>query len=130
MAGTAHPPSSSSSLLLPPPPPPPPPIPPSGYVHYDTTTTVKDVWYAGERQFVAEVVVVPRGSSSSSSSRVDDGVGWLVGLVHCAERGRTSLCIFDQEGIGRGPVARLWLKEHLPWGIHAEWASGVLVQEP
>ena len=87
--------------------------PPLGYMRLDTQTGEQCRWYAPLHTYCEEIVVVPKESESSKEDSV-----WLLAMMFDAELDKSCLGIFDGENISRGPVARLWLKTHLPHSLH------------
>eukprot|EP00793_Prasinoderma_coloniale_P007095 PRCOL_00006947-RA len=75
--------------------------PPCGYVRVDVKSGTREVWWAGNRTFCEELVVVPKAGCS-----VD------------AEGGESCLLVLDGARLAEGPVARVWLGERLPHGLH------------
>jgi all-trans-8'-apo-beta-carotenal 15,15'-oxygenase len=90
--------------------------PPVGYTRWDRQTGEKVVWRAPPRNFCEELVIIPRPRESASTR--DEADVWLAGMVFDADAGRSSLVILDGDRIEAGPVCRLWLKDHVPHGLH------------
>jgi len=51
----------------------------------------------------------------------------LLMLMYDAAKHRSSLVILDARDITKGPVARLHLKHHIPYGLHGSFTSNVLL---
>jgi carotenoid cleavage dioxygenase-like enzyme len=93
--------------------------PPLGYVRIDVATGKTQRWWAGNRTFCEEVVLVPKKGSDGSPG--SDDKCWVLGMcvAHDAEgAGRSSLVVLDGEDLGKGPVARVWLDNQIPHGLH------------
>lgn len=90
----------------------------------DLTTNERQIWSAAPRGFVGEPVFVPRNSFESE----DDG--WLLILVYDAANHRSDVVILDALDITKGPVARLHLKHHVPYGLHGSFTSIELTNYP
>lgn len=93
--------------------------PPLGYVRIDVATGKTQRWWAGNRTFCEEVVLVPKKGSDGSPG--SDDRCWVLGMcvAHDAEgAGRSSLVVLDGEDLGKGPVARVWLDNQIPHGLH------------
>ncbi|MDB9511192.1 carotenoid oxygenase family protein [Kamptonema animale CS-326] len=88
----------------------------------DLTTNERQIWSAAPRGFVGEPVFVPRNSFESE----DDG--WLIILMYDAANHRSDVVILDALDITKGPVARLHLKHHVPYGLHGSFTSMELTQ--
>ncbi|MEO0407741.1 MAG: carotenoid oxygenase family protein [Cyanobacteria bacterium P01_A01_bin.135] len=83
----------------------------------DLETGDRQLWSAAPRGFVSEPVFVPRPGSSAE----DDG--WVMTLVFNASHGRSELVILDAQDFGKGRVATLRLKHHVPYGLHGNFVS-------
>jgi len=53
--------------------------------------------------------------------------GWLLVLMYDAANHRSTLVILDARDIAKGPVARLHLKYHIPYGLHGSFTSNVFL---
>jgi all-trans-8'-apo-beta-carotenal 15,15'-oxygenase len=104
----------------------------------DLETGAQQLWSAAPRGFVSEPIFVPRPRHAEVAGSVTPDVGdpqrnaapgedngWLLALVYDAERHTSVLVILDAQDLGRGPVARVWLKAHLPHGLHGSFTSVV-----
>jgi all-trans-8'-apo-beta-carotenal 15,15'-oxygenase len=80
----------------------------------DMESNQRQIWSAAPRGFVGEPVFVPRSGPAE-----DDG--WLLALVFDAACDRSSVVILDARDLNRGPVARLHLKHHVPYGLHGSF---------
>ena len=81
----------------------------------DLESGARQLWSAAPRGFVGEPVFVPR----PHASREDDG--WLLTLVYDATHHRSDLVILDSLDMNQGPIARLHLKHHIPYGLHGNF---------
>ena len=110
--------------------------PPQAIVKLDVKTGEVETWAPGRRCFCEEIVFVPDTTASSSSSSSDDdadadnvvGVededaGFLLSMVFDASVNRSSLVVLDAKSLKKGPVARVWLRHHIPHGLHGEFRS-------
>ena len=52
-----------------------------------------------------------------------EDAGFLLAMVFDASRGASSLAVLDASDVSKGPVARVWLKHHVPHGLHGEWCA-------
>jgi carotenoid cleavage dioxygenase-like enzyme len=95
--------------------------PPCGYVKVDVKAGTRAVWWAGNRTFCEEPVIVPKADGTE-----EDDV-WLLGIAcdHTVndKGGESSLLILDGARLADGPVARVWLGERLPHGLHGCFTS-------
>jgi len=82
-------------------------------------TQAQQVWSAAPTDFVGEPVFVAR----PGAKREDDG--WLLVVVYDADRDRSKLVILAARDLEAGPVATLYLKHHLPYGLHGSFTPEV-----
>jgi all-trans-8'-apo-beta-carotenal 15,15'-oxygenase len=100
-------------------------------VKLDLETGNQQLWSAAPKGYVGEPVFVPRVSPEQStpilllSGKEDDG--WVLVLVFDAEHDRSNLVILDASDLNRGPVARLHLKHHVPYGLHGSFTPQVFL---
>ncbi len=66
--------------------------------------------------------------SRSDGEAEDDG--WLLTVVHDANRQRSDLVIIDAQDFGRPEVARVELPVRVPHGFHGNWVRDSLVPPP
>jgi all-trans-8'-apo-beta-carotenal 15,15'-oxygenase len=85
----------------------------------DATTGEQQLWSAAPQGYVSEPIFVPRPDGTEE----DDG--WLLSLVYDASKHRSDVVILDGRDLNRGPVARLHLKHHVPYGLHGSWTPSV-----
>ncbi|WP_197064838.1 carotenoid oxygenase family protein [Leptolyngbya sp. KIOST-1] len=83
----------------------------------DTHTGDTEVWSAAPRGFMGEPLFVPRPGGQGE----DDG--WVLVLMYNAERQCSDLVILAGQDIAAGPVARLKLPHHVPYGLHGSFVS-------
>ena len=79
---------------------------------HDLKTGEQQAWSVAPRGFVGEPAFVPRPNGTAE----DDG--WLLTLIYNAETHRSELAILDARNVSCGTVARLFLKYHIPHGLH------------
>jgi all-trans-8'-apo-beta-carotenal 15,15'-oxygenase len=87
----------------------------------DFQTGEQQIWSAAPRGFAGEPVFVPRPDAMAE----DDG--WLLVLMYDAANHRSTLAILDASDITKGPLARLHLKQHIPYGLHGSFTPNVLL---
>lgn len=68
------------------------------------------IWDAGPMSFIGEPVL--------------DKVGHVFAIIHDVTKTRSHLAIFDEHNITKGPVAELWLPEHVPTTLHGHFTTG------
>lgn len=82
---------------------------------WDAETGQTAVWSAAPRGFMGEPVFVPHADGTAE----DDG--WILMLMYNAERRCSDVVILEAKDITAGPVARLKLSNHVPYGLHGSF---------
>lgn len=82
----------------------------------------QDFWSAAPQGFVGEPLFVPRLKKDRNSTALEEE-GWVITLVYDAAHDRTDVVILDGTCLAQGPVARLHLKHHIPYGLHGTFTS-------
>ncbi len=101
--------------------------PPQAIVKLDVKSGSVSSWTPGRRCFCEEIVFVPATGGGEEGQQQKEDAGFLLAMVFDASRGASSLAILDAADVSKGPVARVWLKHHVPHGLHGEWCSGSAV---
>jgi len=83
----------------------------------DLVTGEEQLWSEAPRGFMGEPVFVPRPDGQAE----DDG--WLLALIYNAARRCSDLIILDAQDLAKGPIARLNLQHHVPYGLHGSFVS-------
>jgi all-trans-8'-apo-beta-carotenal 15,15'-oxygenase len=83
----------------------------------DLATGAEQLWSEAPRGFMGEPIFVPR-----SDSTVEDD-GWVLCLTYNAARQCSDLIILDAQQIATGPIARLKLRHHVPYGLHGSFVG-------
>ena len=65
------------------------------------------------------------GPNTTIGEPASDGNGHVLAIVHDTEKTSTTLAIFDENALSNGPVAELWLPEHVPTSLHGCWTDCV-----
>ncbi|HIK45665.1 MAG TPA: carotenoid oxygenase family protein [Leptolyngbyaceae cyanobacterium M65_K2018_010] len=81
----------------------------------DTQTGQTDIWSAAPRGFMGEPLFVPRPQAT------DPDEGWVIAMVYDGERRCSDVVILDGRHLAAGPVARLKLPHHIPYGLHGSF---------
>lgn len=87
----------------------------------DPESGEQQMWSAAPKGFVGEQIFVPR----PDATKEDDG--WVLSIVYDAERDRSKLVILDGNNLNCEPLAQLYLKHHLPYGLHGSFTSNILM---
>ncbi|ASC73905.1 Apocarotenoid-15,15'-oxygenase [Halomicronema hongdechloris C2206] len=83
----------------------------------DLVSGEEQVWSAAPQGFSGEPVFVPKPQGQAE----DDG--WLLLLLYNAARRCSDLAIFEAGDIQQGPLARLLLAHHVPYGLHGSFTE-------
>ncbi|MEW5860829.1 MAG: carotenoid oxygenase family protein [Cyanobacteriota bacterium] len=83
----------------------------------DLKTDRRQLWSAAPQGYVSEPIFVPRPGGASEDE------GWVLTLVYDSTHHRSDVVILDAAHVDRGPVARLHLKHHIPYGLHGNFTS-------
>lgn len=86
----------------------------------DTKSSEQQLWSAAPEGFVNEPIFVPRPGS------VEEDDGWIITVVYNSSRHCSDVAILEGRDLDKGPVARLYLKHHIPYGLHGSWTAGKL----
>lgn len=92
-------------------------------IKIDLISGERQLWSAAPQGFVSEPIFVPRNSIESSSLSEDDG--WVLSVVYDAAYHRSDVVILDACNLNKGPVAKLHLKHHVPYGLHGSFAPEI-----
>lgn len=103
----------------------------------DLDAGTQETWSAAPRGFVGEPVFVPRSDTLANNFQLDhsgrstgaasgprqdlETEGWVITLVYDAAHHRTDVVILAAERLSQGPIARLHLKHHIPYGLHGSF---------
>eukprot|EP01102_Stenamoeba_stenopodia_P021763 TRINITY_DN8865_c0_g1_i1.p1 TRINITY_DN8865_c0_g1~~TRINITY_DN8865_c0_g1_i1.p1 ORF type:complete len:572 (-),score=88.42 TRINITY_DN8865_c0_g1_i1:122-1837(-) len=94
----------------------------------DKTTNsgeVRSFWSArSEFGVVGEPVFVPR-AATQRGQLLDEDDGWVLTQLYNCKEHRTEYVVLDAKNLEKGPIARLRLKHHTPYGFHGTFHSGV-----
>lgn len=83
----------------------------------------QELWSAAPKGFVGEPVFVPRSGVEKESLTCAEDDGWVITLIYDAVYHRTDVVILDGKCLSQGPIARLHLKHHIPYGLHGTFTS-------
>lgn len=87
----------------------------------DLVTLEEQVYSFAPSGFVGEPIFVP-----DPASNAEDG-GWLLVMVYDGSEHRSQVAILDARDVAKGPIARLHLKHHVPYGLHGSWTPECFV---
>jgi all-trans-8'-apo-beta-carotenal 15,15'-oxygenase len=91
----------------------------------DVASGQTEIWSAAPRGFMGEPVFVPKKLGAATSiwqaPMSAEDQGWILSVVYDAAHHRSDVVILDGAAIAQGPVARLHLKHHIPYGLHGNF---------
>jgi all-trans-8'-apo-beta-carotenal 15,15'-oxygenase len=83
----------------------------------DLATGAEQLWSEAPRGFMGEPIFVPRPGSTLEDE------GWVLCLTYNAARQCSDVIILDAQQIATGPIARLKLRHHVPYGLHGSFVG-------
>lgn len=102
-SGTAHAPLGNAPL--------------QAILKHDFHTGQSQVWSAAPHGFASEPVFVPHPEGTAE----DDG--WLLSVFYDGARQSSEVVILDARDLTTGPLARLKLRHHIPYGLHGSFVG-------
>ncbi len=87
----------------------------------DTQTGRTQQYSFAPRGFVGEPVFIPYPNSQGEEE------GWIVTVVFDAASCRSQVVILEAQDLAAGPVARIPLQHHLPYGLHGSFTRQVWI---
>jgi all-trans-8'-apo-beta-carotenal 15,15'-oxygenase len=116
-SGAAHAPSGNAPL--------------QAILKLDADSGQSQLWSAAPHGYVSEPVFVPRGPADAAGLYTTltgaEDEGWVLTLVYDGAADRTDVVILDAQNLASGPIARLHLKHHIPYGLHGTFTPKVFV---
>lgn len=88
----------------------------------DVESSDRQIWSAAPSGYVGEPVFVPRHPDHTQLVGAEDE-GWLLAVVFDARTERSAIVILDAHNLQQ--VARLNLKQHIPYGLHGSFTTEV-----
>ncbi len=88
-----------------------------GIQKLDWDTGETQLWDAAPTGYVSEPIFVPKPQAQ------EEDEGWLLTLVYDGENHRSDVVILDASNLHQQPIAKLHLKNHIPYGLHGSWTS-------
>ena len=96
------------------------------FFQLDTKSLQKTVWYSDG--VIGEPVFAPR-LGYESRTQGDEDEGYVVVQLYNPDKHKTDFCILDAKHIENGPIARIKLKHHVPYGFHGTFTPEVFLYE-
>ena len=92
-------------------------------IKLDLETGEQSTWSAAPTGFMSEPLFVPHPDAQTEAD------GWVLCFVYDAAHHRTDVTILEAQQLEAGPVARLHLRHHIPYGLHGCFTPEVLQPE-
>ena len=93
-------------------------------MQHDLLGESRRVWYS--HGCVGEPVFVPR-LGWASIDKGDDDDGYVLVQLYIPDKHITEFAVLDAKHVDRGPLARIKLKHHIPYGFHGTFTPHVFV---
>lgn len=97
------------------------------FLQFDLRKELRQTWRS--HGCIGEPVFVPRGGYKSSSSGKEDD-GYVLVQLYAPLKHRTEFIVLDAQHIDLGPLARIKLLHHIPYGFHGTFAPHVFLPQP
>ena len=95
-------------------------------MQFDVQGKGRQVWYS--HGCIGEPVFVPRlGWRGAAEGSEDDG--FVVVQLYVPEKHITEFVVLDAKDLAQGPLARIVLKHHIPFGFHGTFTPEVFIPE-
>ncbi|MCF2970502.1 carotenoid oxygenase family protein [Synechococcus sp. Nb3U1] len=88
----------------------------------DTETGRTQQYSFAPRGFVGEPVFIPDPDSHAEDE------GWIVTVIFDAASQRSQVVILEAQDLAAGPIARIPLRHHIPYGLHGSFTPQVWVE--
>ena len=88
----------------------------------DLETGERQIWSVAPRGFAGEPIFVAHPNATTE----DDG--WVLAVIYDAAHHRSDVVILDAKDLHREPIARLHLKNHIPYSLHGNFTDEVFVK--
>ncbi len=89
---------------------------------FDTTTGEHQTYSFAPKGYSGEPIFIPNPAGSEEDS------GWLMTLVFDASVRKSAVVILDAQRLDQGPIAKVNLKHHVPYGLHGMFTPEVFQQ--
>ncbi len=88
-------------------------------IKLDLNSGAQTTWSAAPRGFLGEPIFVAKPGATAEDE------GWILTPIYDAEHHRTDIAILDAQTLEQGPIARLHLRHHIPYGLHGCFAPSL-----
>jgi len=100
------------------------PVPYQDIVKFDLLGKNRQVWSARQEfGIIGEPVFVPRPNTFHDVVQEDDG--WVITQLYHPKTHHTQFVVLDASDLTKGPIARLHLVHHTPYGFHGTFCPHV-----
>jgi len=108
-------------------------IPYQEIIKFDNLGKTRQVWSSrSERGVIGEPIFVPKqnyftenSSPARSEFDSDEDDGWVITQLFQPDLCQTQFVILDAKNLSAGPVTRLQLKTHIPYGFHGTFSPQI-----
>ena len=106
-------------------------IPFQEIIKFDNLGKDRQVWSCrNERAVIGEPIYVPKQNYFSPNleagqSEAAEDEGWVIVQLFKPDQTITQFVILDAQNLSAGPVARLQLKRHIPYGFHGTFSPQI-----
>ena len=96
-------------------------------MQFDAQGRSRQVWYS--HGCIGEPVFVPRlGWEAATEGNEDDG--YVITQLYVPDKHLTEFVVLDAKDLEKGPIARVCLKHHIPYGFHGNFTPEVFIAGP
>lgn len=93
-------------------------------MQFDAQGQSRQVWYS--HGCIGEAVFVPRlGRKAATKGQEDDG--YVITQLYVPDKHVTEFVVLDAKDLEKGPIARVCLKHHIPYGFHGNFTPEVFL---
>lgn len=115
--------------------------PPQGLIKIDCdargASSGEQKWIGERHEWLGESIFAPRQKGSlerdegahDKAKITDEDDGYVLSFLFDGRAMKSHFLIFDAKDIKKGPIARVPLPTHLPFGLHGCWVPGLLREE-
>lgn len=96
-------------------------------MQFDAKGQSRQVWYS--HGCIGEAVFVPRlGWKAATKGKEDDG--YVITQLYVPDKHVTEFVVLNAKDLESGPIARVCLKHHIPYGFHGNFTPQVFLSGP
>lgn len=93
-------------------------------MQFDAQGQSRQVWYS--HGCIGEAVFVPRqGRNADTKGEEDDG--YVITQLYVPDKHVTEFVVLNAKDLEKGPIVRVCLKHHIPYGFHGNFTPEVFL---